>query len=814
MASIMGSPICRLPACPTASSKGASSGYDADPVDPPTSRHARDRRAARLWPCAIALAFLAAVAVAAGRLSLSTLGTPFPGLFVDPHGSYSSVRFPSWPAADSLRFPDRLVFVDGIPAGTPRDAPNDFVLPGIRRAVAGRYEGGAGDVELVFSRAGAQIPVRRAIRVVGVDEVAFFFGFYVLVGLSILGSGVAVYVIAERRAAARAYALWAVGAALFFCTFYDYHTTTAIVPLFDVAALAVLLGFLWLAWAFPAPPRAGRGALRSALVALSVAGAVIAGVLIASPRLPVDILALRVAVVHLNVLAMFVLVGALGVRVRASTGVEREQLLSAAYGLVTIPVLIGVGLLLAQVAGRATVHLLLPLLAPLIPVAIGYSIIRHDILYTRALLTRRLMALPLGLMGLAAGVLAWLILRYAASVHGIDWLVPVVFGLSALILVVIFGQRLMTRLFFRAAEEYRPTIEQLSERIASLRDEDAIRAELSRLILRWLPTEGVDVLAPNALATAPGLTAAGRASLDAGRHVRVAAGPGRVEILVPMRFHGELCGVFRIGPKSGGALFTSEDVALLDTMAALGAVALHHAAVIGEVENLRRVQVDASRDERTRVVDTLSAEIAHELGHPLRYFKDLFQERPAGTPVSNEELDFARLQVERMDRMLTTLETLEIPPPRQEPVVLRRTVEHALLLLRETFQAQSVTVENDVPEGLVLQAEHDPLVQVFANLLRNAAQAAGPGGSVGVRAYRAGDVWRVDIWDNGPGISEEVQPTLFRVWGVTTRRGGKGLGLMVCTRILRHLHWDIDFFREGDRTIFRITIPVHSTAAS
>lgn len=732
---------------------------------------------------------------------------------MDPHGSFSSVRFPSWPDATPLRFPDRLLSIDGQSVIPPENRPNRFVTPGVWRIIEEQQAANAEHVEMVFRRGDSMVRAERKIRRIELDEVIFFFCFYALIGASILGSGVVVYVIAERRAAARAYAVWSFGAALFLGSFYDYHSTTALVPFFDIGAIMVLLGFSWLAWAFPSPPRLWPRFFRLLLVGITVLALLFGCALIVSPHVAIDMISLRIAVGHLNALAMFALVVALIVKLRASVGIERRQLRTVAYGLLSIPAVLSLGLLLALNTGRVLVHLVLPLLMPLIPLAIGYAIVKHDILHTRSVLSRRLMSLPLALAGLAIATSCWLGIRYAMGHRAMDWIIPAFFGLSAMLLVVVFGHYLIGRLFFQAAQAYRPTIEQLSGRLASLREENEIRHELEQLVLRWSSAREAHVLTFDAVSESLG--DADRSHLLGGKHVRFLDEIGHTGLLVPMRFRGELCGVFRIGSKAEGALFTSDDIALLDTMAGLGAVALHHAATLREVDDLRRAQVKASRDERTRVIDTLSAEIAHELGHPLRYFKDLFGERPVDDPLSGEEIEFARLQVERMDRMLSTLEKLEVPPPQQTPILLRRPVEHALLLLRESLQGARIDALNEVPDGVVVHADHDPLVQVFANLLRNAAQAAGPGGRIGVRVHDEphGGLF-VDVWDDGPGISTDVQSTLFHVWGVTTRREGKGLGLMVCNRILKHLHWDIDFLREAECTIFRISIPTHDRGSS
>lgn len=748
-----------------------------------------------------ALLLVAATTITGGRLAAATWGSAFPEILFDPYGTYSSVRLPSWSDPD-LQFTDRLVAIDDEPVPRDPGAPNAAVLPAIHRIIEARRAAHATEVHLTFARGDQLLSRVRPIAHIGGDELGFLFGFYSLVGWAILLSGIVVYVAAKRRPAARAYGLWSLGTALFFCTLFDYHTTVQLYPLFGAGAVCTEIGFVWLAWAFPEPPQSPSAILSFALRGASVLAAGTAVLFAFSPWIPFDLHALRVAIGEASLLSLVVLVAALAGKLFTVGGEARIHLRATLHGLITVPLFLALGFFLLILSGFTIIHLLLPLLAPAIPFAIAFAIVRHDILHTHAVLPSRLVALPLAFLSSAAGLLVWLVARNAPRGGGMEWLMPVAIAVLAATLLVIVGHWLFVRVFFPAAHQYRPTIEQLSERFATLHDAEPIRAELSRLAKRWLPVERADVLPPDALDRRDDLSDIDRSALRLGHIVRKSD-----VVFLPLRFQGEVCGLFRLGRKAGGALFTSEDFSLLETMAALGAVALHHAAALREVEALRKAQVKASREERSRVVDTLSAEIAHELGHPLRYFKNLFQERPVDAMLTEEEVAFARMQVERMNRMCMTLETMEIAPPRKEPISLKKPVDHAILLLREPLASSQIRPHVEIDPELVVKAEHDPLVQVFVNLLRNAVQAAGLDGRVGVRATRETDDLVIDVWDDGPGIAADLKDSLFRVWGVTTRREGKGLGLMVVSRVLSHLHWHVDLHREDNLTVFRITVP-------
>ena len=200
-----------------------------------------------------------------GELSaLRSHGRPFPGLFIDPHASFSAVWWPAWGAeTPPLRFPDRLVAIDGEPVPAPRTR---FELPAQAIADA-RWRrcarAGAPTVRLTFETRDGPIdgrapaarraaPTRRCSSSASTRWSALF----------VLWSGLAVLVLARRRAGAVAYAAWSVGTFVFMVTFYDYHSAAWLAPLFSLSTVSVPVCVVWLAYSFPEPPRARRRALR------------------------------------------------------------------------------------------------------------------------------------------------------------------------------------------------------------------------------------------------------------------------------------------------------------------------------------------------------------------------------------------------------------------------------------------------------------------------------------------------------------------------------------------------------------------------
>lgn len=727
---------------------------------------------------AVSYGVLLAVALSA---AIQAYGRPFPSLFVDPFGDFSNVHLPAWGIARlDLRAMDHLVAIDHRPldAGT-------SPVEALEARLSGSSAGST--VPLTFERGDARTEVTAAIRRLGSDELWLFFGVYVLFGIATLWLGLVVLHAAPRGSGARAYAAFSTSGAVFFATFFDYHTTRWMSPVFAAMTAAVPLTALWVAADFPRPsPRT-----RPLRLALAVVGVPVAILVTAAAWRGWDIRALRAGVNFLVPVSLAVVALSMAARLARSEGLDRLRIRSAFFGVCMAPAVVSLGYVVTAFSNTPLFHLLLPFAMFLVPAAIGRSFLRHDIVESRAVLRPHILVWPAAVFGgLVGGFTLWCGLKLLA----IDQSVVIVLALLAAAVAATASWRYGRLRLFAARSRFQPTIEELANELAELREPAEIASTLRALILRWLPTPDVEVR----FASTEG---AGEAIEGSGARWS----ESRSEILVPMRFASEDLGLLAVKPKHGQALYTTEDLRLLETMAALAAVALHNAHALHEVQALRALERAASREETRLKLDAFSAEMAHEMAYSVNYFRYLLRELGRSSSVDAEELDVGQEELERLEGMLAQLRRVQARPLELRRVEVADIVARAVRLLEPTLPGGADRVAVHIEGSVAVRADGEALLQVIVNLLKNALQASGASGAVEVRAFeRSGVV--IEVRDTGPGISSGIRERIFQPW-FSTKADGGGMGLSIVQRVVRSLDWKLDVAREESWTVFRIQAP-------
>jgi PAS domain S-box-containing protein len=221
--------------------------------------------------------------------------------------------------------------------------------------------------------------------------------------------------------------------------------------------------------------------------------------------------------------------------------------------------------------------------------------------------------------------------------------------------------------------------------------------------------------------------------------------------------------------------------------------------------------------------DRFLATLAHELRNPLAPIRNAVQIL-AAAPGDRDKVEWSSAVIGRqlsiMSRLLDDLLDLSRISQgklalRTERANLRAVLEAALETSRPLLDAAGHDLEVRWPDGdLPLVCDPVRLAQVFSNLLNNAAKYTNPGGRIVLAVERLGEQWRVEVSDNGIGVSETLLPRIFEMFAQGQRAqsqapGGLGVGLALVRGLVELHGGSITAHSEGvDRgSTFAVLLP-------
>ncbi len=226
-----------------------------------------------------------------------------------------------------------------------------------------------------------------------------------------------------------------------------------------------------------------------------------------------------------------------------------------------------------------------------------------------------------------------------------------------------------------------------------------------------------------------------------------------------------------------------------------------------------------------RSVAAMAAMLAHEVKNPMAGIRGAAQLLEETAPPRDKPL--TQLIRDEADRVCTLVDRMDTFSAggllSREAVNIHEVLERVRRIAENSFARHVRIVAMFDPSLPLVYGNRDQLIQVFLNLVKNAAEACpAAGGEIGLAtAYQQGVKFAVpgsnarvhlplaiSVRDNGEGIPEDIRGCLFDPF-VTSKPKGSGLGLALVAKIVGDHGGVIEFDSRPRQTVFRIMLPMY-----
>jgi signal transduction histidine kinase len=277
-------------------------------------------------------------------------------------------------------------------------------------------------------------------------------------------------------------------------------------------------------------------------------------------------------------------------------------------------------------------------------------------------------------------------------------------------------------------------------------------------------------------------------------------------------------------PKGAGFQPTTSEMAVV--LVVLAGAGLSSVAGVGVYLSRRKTEAQQELDQLralTRSKDQFLASVSHELRTPLTGvlgFAELLsstdgelteeERRSMIVNVAEEATDLAAIIEDLLVAARSELDLLAIT---RVPVSFRGQVAQ---VVENTDAATRERIDIVDKSNSTYTASGDPgrVRQIIRNLITNASRYGGP--DIQVLFSIEGEVVHLEVTDNGHGVPpsewERIFEPYYRAHDSATQPAALGIGLSVARHLARLMDGDLTYRREGDRSVFRLSLPVAAAA--
>lgn len=281
-------------------------------------------------------------------------------------------------------------------------------------------------------------------------------------------------------------------------------------------------------------------------------------------------------------------------------------------------------------------------------------------------------------------------------------------------------------------------------------------------------------------------------------------------LAVPVMMEQEVVGVVEAVNKIRG-VFTEADERWLSTLAKWAAIAISNANTYDELRRTHERLADAKKQAAmAQMVLNLAHKINNSVGAVRVWALESLEEMSRGDipyePYQQTVESILNNAEETLLMVRRIREATELKGGSLQAVNLQDALETAVVVSRLSPQIHIIRhYERNVPFAA---ANTERLIEVFVNLIDNAADVLGQSGtlSLGLHCTQNGEA-EILIADDGAGVPEHMRASLFDPF-VTSKSEGLGLGLWMVKLYVELIGGHISLSTAtGQGTRFRITLP-------
>jgi signal transduction histidine kinase len=313
-------------------------------------------------------------------------------------------------------------------------------------------------------------------------------------------------------------------------------------------------------------------------------------------------------------------------------------------------------------------------------------------------------------------------------------------------------------------------------------------------------------------------------------------------LCLPLKIKDEAKGVLNISMLEEGKAFTQSDLKLAAKFAEQAAVAIEKAGLYEKlkkqtktlkniIKEMNATQSRSIEPDTIRALSNLASGMAHDFTRTLSDILEktsLIEQRLQKISIPEEKErkeiwdwlkaieQLAGEGLETAKNVQTFARTFQLGSEKDaEELNVNALVKEVVGFTRSRWEEESnpegkgISMQTELGEVFPVMGNPTEIKDVLTSMIYNSIDAMPEGGKIGIRTEMQGGQVKIEVKDNGAGMSQEVKRKVFEPFFTTKRERGRGIGLSVAQGIISRHNGEITVESEpGEGTTFTIILPI------